>query len=376
MRRLLIAAAVVAGSATAGAFIVSAAPGNAVGAVYTATNAEAGNQVLVYDRTADGQLTLVDTVNTGGQGVGPGVGLGNQGGVRLTDDGRFLLVVNAGSHDISVFDVTGAGLILTDRESSGGLRPVSVAVSGGLVYALNAGGSASDVDNVSGFWLSDAGDLEPIAGSTRPLSDVSTGPAQVEFSPDGRTLVVTEKAPSAIGVFPVGKNGLLGTPTFYTSNGITPFGFAFGKRNQVFVSEAFGGAPDASAVSSYQVSKDGSLVTIDPSVPNTESAACWLVVSNSGRYLYVTNTGSSTISAYEIRPDGSLSLIDPDGASASTGAGSSPIDLAFSVNGRYLYALSAGTNTITGYRVGPHGDLEAVGAVDGLPAGRNGLAAR
>jgi len=376
MRRFLTGAAILAACGTLGVLGATVSAQDSAGAVYTATNDDAANQVLVYDRAASGELTLADTVDTGGLGVGPGVGLGNQGGVRLTRNGEFLLVINAGSHDISVFEVTDAGLVLTDREPSGGLRPVSLAISGALVYALNAGGAVGDADNVSGFWLSDGGDLSPISSSTRPLSDTATAPAQIEFSPDGQTLVVTEKGPSAIGVFPVGKDGRLGMPTYYVSNGMTPFGFAFGKRNQLFVSEAFGGAPNASAVSSYHVSKDGSMVTLDPSVPNTETAACWLVVSNSGRYLYVTNTGSSTISAYEVRPDGSISLLHPDGAAASTGVGSAPIDLAFSGSGRYLYALSAGTNTIMGYRVEPHGELSGVGGVSGLPAGTNGLAAR
>ena len=376
MRRLIIGAGLIALVVAGILPAVSASQPNAAGAVFTATNSDTGNQVLVYSRDALGQLTHAETVGTGGTGVGPGVGLGNQGGVRLTADGQYLLVVNAGSHDVSVFEVNRDGLTLTDREGSGGLRPVSIAISGRLVYVLNAGGAVAGVDNVSGFRLTSRGDLQPIPGSTRLLSAAATGPAQVEFSPDGSTLVVTEKGPSLLDVFPVGRDGLLGAGAFYASSGMTPFGFAFGKRGQLFVSEAFGGAADASAVSSYRIAQDGTLETIDPSVPNTETAACWLVVSNSGRYLYVTNTGSSTISAYGIRPDGSLTLLDAGGASASTGAGSAPIDLAFSQSDRFLYALSAGTNTISGFRVGSHGKLLAIGEVGGLAAGTNGLAAR
>src|SRR5690349_9202269 len=79
----------------------------ASGAVYTATNSASGNAVLVFDRTADGGLTYVNAFATGGHGSGSG--LGNQGGLALTADGKFVLVVNAGSNELSVLQTTGSG---------------------------------------------------------------------------------------------------------------------------------------------------------------------------------------------------------------------------------------------------------------------------
>ena len=374
MTKYITGALAALGLAASSTVVTAVGTPPAPGAVYTATNGAATNEILVYDRAGNGQLTHMATVATGGAGTGSG--LGNQGGLRITADGRFLLVVNAGSHDVSVLRVTPHGLEVTDRVGSGGFRPVSVAVSGRLVYVLNAGGSVGDADNISGFRLSRFGQLTPIAGSTRPLSAASTAPAQVEFSPDGSLLVVTEKATNAIDVFPVNDTGVAGAGTFYPSNAPTPFGFSFGQRGQLFVSEAWGGAPDASSVSSYELSDMAQLVTIDPAVPDTETAACWLVVTASGRYLYVTNTGSSTISGYEIQTDGTIALLDADGATAPTGPGSAPIDLAFSVDDQYLYALSGGANTITIFRRLPQGGLQPGGSVSGLPAGTNGLAAR
>jgi 6-phosphogluconolactonase (cycloisomerase 2 family) len=107
---------------------------------YTATNNAAANEILVFDRSANGALTLADAFATGG--LGSGDGLGNQGGITMTGDGRFLLVVNAGSNDISVLETTGDGLALRDRQPSGGLRPVSVTANRRLVSVLNAGGAA------------------------------------------------------------------------------------------------------------------------------------------------------------------------------------------------------------------------------------------
>ena len=120
---------------------------NVIGQVYTMTNSPAGNAVLAFNRAADGSLTPARSYSTGGTGTG--AGLGNQGGVILV--GRWLAAVNAGSNDVSLFAVNGDGsLSLTDRVSSGGTMPISVTISGNLLYALNAGGNG----NVSGFAIS------------------------------------------------------------------------------------------------------------------------------------------------------------------------------------------------------------------------------
>src|SRR5438876_735880 len=87
-----------------GAGVTAVANGqSAVGAVYTMSNARSGNQILLFDRHVDGTLTPAGAIATGGAGTGGG--LGNQSGLVLSDDGESLLAVNAGSNDISIFDV-------------------------------------------------------------------------------------------------------------------------------------------------------------------------------------------------------------------------------------------------------------------------------
>lgn len=340
------------------------------GSVYTMTNAASGNAVLIYRRAADGTLTPDGSAATGG--LGSGGGLGNQGGVVLADAGPWLLAVNAGSNTISVFRVGGDGsLTWTSMVASGGTLPISLTISGDLVYALNAGGSG----NITGFRLDHGGGLTMVPGSTRPLSGAGVDPAQIAFDPRGRVLVVTEKATNRITTYLVGSDGLASAPHVNPSNGATPFGFAFSGTGALIVSEAFGGAADASAASSYEVNADGSLQLLSGSVPTTETAACWFVVTANGRFAYTSNTGSGSISGYAVR-QGGLSLLDPDGRTGITGAGTAPIDLALSRNSRFLYALNSGNQTIAGFSVGADGSLTAIGAVSGLPASANGLAAR
>jgi 6-phosphogluconolactonase len=340
----------------------------APGAVYVATNATTRNRVLVFARARDGGLSAPRAFATGGTGTGGG--LGNQGGVVLAQENRRLLVVNAGSNDVSVFAVRSNGIELLDRVRSGGQQPISVTVFRRLVYVLNAGGSG----NISGFRLDRHGRLHPLRNSTRPLSSSASDPAQIEFSPDGRMLVVTEKATNTISTYRVNEAGLPRGPNAQRSEGATPFGFAFDPRRTLIVSEAFGGAPNASALSSYRLRADGTLRVVSRSVGTTETAACWVVVTGDGRYAYTTNTGSGSISGYRIRKDGRLSLLDADGVTGMTGAG--PIDLALTNGDRYLYSLDSGSGTISAFRVRADGSLRAFRGVSGIRAGANGLAAR
>lgn len=337
----------------------------AAGAVYTMSNAAAGNVVLAFDRASDGRLTPAGSWSTGG--LGTDASLGNQNGVVLTKDGRWLLVVNAGSNDVSVFGVRPDGLDLVDREPSGGAMPISIAVHDRLVYILNAGGDGG----ISGFTLSPKGDLSALPGSSRPLGGSGVGPAQVTFSPDGAALVVTEKAANAIVTYAVGSDGRAGAPQSHPSIGTTPFGFAFTQQGTLVVSEAATGS-----VSSYRLDSDAGLHVVSPAVPTTQAAACWVVITGNSRFAYTTNAGSGTISGYAIGNDGSLSLLDVDGVTGVTGPGTTPLDAAVSAGSRYLYILDGGTHDIAAFAVGPDGSLTSLDGIAGLPATADGLAVK
>ncbi len=337
------------------------------GAVFTMTNGSAGNDILVFPRRADGSLGEPAAVPTGG--VGTGTGLGNQGGLALSGNGRWLFAVNAGSNDVSAFRVGPHGLRLVARVPSGGTQPISLTLNRNVLYVLNAGGDG----NIAGFWVGWRG-LAPIPGSVQPLSGTGVGPAQIGFHPSGRLLVVTEKATNQLTVYRVDQRGRASAPTSYASNGMTPFGFAFDGRGTLVVSEAFGGATDASAVSSYRFRDNGAPAVRSGSVPDTESAACWIAITENGKFAYTTNAASGSISGYAITPDGRLELLDEDGVTGSTGPGSGPIDMTMSRNSRYLYSLNSGNGTISVFLIRAGGSLESLGTVNGLPATANGLA--
>jgi 6-phosphogluconolactonase (cycloisomerase 2 family) len=339
------------------------------GKVFSSSNADSGNALMVYDRTAGGGLRELGQVATGGLGLGHG--LGSQGAVSLSTDGRFVFVVNALSNTVSTFEITDDELSLRSVVDTGGLTPISVTEHDGLVVVLNSGGDG----NIVALRNQD-GVLSLIDGSQRDLSAPGgVGPAQVSFSTDAQTLVVTEKASNRLSSYSVDTDGSIGQAIVTASPGQTPFGFAFNRNNRLIVSEAIGGAPGASTVSSYRFKdKQGAQpLVVSAAVPDTQGAACWVAVTPNGRYAYVANTGSSSVSSFKVAHSGAISLVQA--VAGSTGAGSSPADSAVSANGRHLYVRSGGTATISSFRIAPDGSLSAEAALGSLPASAYGLAA-
>ena len=348
------------GAALALAVPAVASAHSQAGFVYTETNSPTGNAVLGFARIADGALAPIGSFATGG--LGSGGNLATQGEVVLTGDAGWLLAVNAASNDVSLFRVHADGaLSLTDRASAHGTDPVSVTVHGDVVYVLDAGGAG----NIAGFRLGGSG-LHYLAGSSRPLSGSATGPAEVAFSTDGRFLVVTERNTNLLDTYLV-IGGIAGWPVTTISSGPVPYGFAFDLRDHPIVSEAAN-----STLSSYRLGIAGATV-ISASVPTGGIAACWVAVTPNGRIAYDSNAHGGTISSFAIHVDGSISLVQS--VAADTGAGSTPLDLAASSNGRFLYVNEAGSQMLAGYRIGLGGSLTAVPGSISLPAGSSGLAA-
>lgn len=338
-----------------------------VGKVFTSTNAAAGNELLVYGRAADGSLQLLGREPT--QGLGTGGGLGSQGAVTLSGDGRHLFVVNAGSHTVSTFALNGHQLSLVSVVDAGGLQPVSVAESEGTVYVLDAGGSG----NVAGF-RNAGGTLVPLAGSVRALSAAGgTGPAQVGIGRD--VLVVTEKATNRLVTWRLNADGTPGARAVTPAAGITPFGFAIDQRDHLVVSEAFGGASGGSAASSYTFGPRGDAVpqVASASVPTLQTAACWVAMTPNGRWAYTGNAGNSSVSLYDVAPDGRIVLRQP--AAGITGPNAGVTDLAVSRDGHALYALAPRGAQIASFTIERDGTLTQLGSASGVPGTPAGLAA-
>ena len=332
------------------------AEGELVGHVYVDDNVAGANTVSAFDRHSDGSLTRLSGSPFEVGGAGTGKGLSSQGAIQLSDDGRYLLAVDAGSNQISVLRIHPDGSLRPAEGSpvwSGGTSPVSIAVHEDLVYVANNGGTSP---NITGFRLNPGGHLQPLDDSTVPVPAGFT-PADVLFNATGSNLVVTLlgpqfASPAATASYAVGEDGRLTAAAdspFHVKNAGT-IGAAFRPTDpsQLFISNAHDG-PLAGSVSAFHVSADGTLTAIGSPVGDGQTAPCWVEISRDGQYLYTTNTGSSSISSYSVAADGRLSLIGSTPLRNPNGIGA--LDLRLDPSGHFLYVTDSGLHAVTAFAV-------------------------
>ncbi len=329
-------------------------------AVFVQTDNLSGNQVVAYDRAANGTLALGGTYDTGGLG---GQLLGSaadhtasQGSLTYDQRNALLYAVNAGSNTVSVFSVRGDDLSLRQVIGSGGVFPVSVAVHGNVVYVLNALNGGSIQGYVSFF-----GHLFPLPGSYRnlglsiPSNDnqfVST-PGQVAFSPDGSQLIVTTKASgNGIDVFGVGRFGELSpSPVVNVQPPNTvPFAIAFDPAGHLVVADA-----GTNALSTFTLNPDGTVNLLD-AVVTGQSATCWVAPAQG--YLYASNAGSASVSGFQPSANGELTLLTP-----TTGTDPGTVDASASLGGQFLYVQTGGNGIVDEFQVNANGSLSELGTV-------------
>jgi len=343
-------------------------------AVFVMTNDATHNAVMAFPRNPDGSLGRGHKFLTGGRGSGGTTDpLASQGSLTLSSDGSLLFAVNAGSGELSVFRVFGNFLWLSDVVPCGGSEPVAVAQYRDLVYLVNAGGT----NNVVGFRLTHDQKLKRISHANYLLSTGNTGPGSITFSPDGRLLLVTEKATNKIDAFTVHADGTLGSVVTTASVGPGAFAVQFAPNGTALVVETGpAGGTNASAISSYAADAEGKLSVISPSVATQGAATCWLQVTPNGRYVYTANSATSSISGFSVGAHGSLTPL-PGTIVGTLPSGSTDLDITVSSNGRFLYTLNAGMGTVGIFEIENDGTLLSLGEMDGLPAkaGLNGIAA-
>ena len=357
------------------AAVAAIAAGNAsavssvVGHVYVDDNTAGANTIAAFDRHADGTLTPMPGSPFAAGGAGTGAGIGSQGALQITSDGKYLLAADAGSNQISVLRIDSDGGLKPvggGPVSSGGVEPVSIAVHDGLVYVANAGNGGS---NYTGFTLNPGGHLRPLAGSTVALPDGST-PGDVLFNGDGTRLVGVRVGTSLIDSFTVGTDGLLttapGSPI--AAQGPGPFGSEFRPTDptELYVSNAHGGG-GAGTVSAFADGNDGSLTSIGSSpFADFQTAPCWVEISHDGQFLFTVNTASNSISRYTIGSDGSLSLI---GSTPLATAGAGAEDARLAPDGQTLWVVETGAAKLGAFAVDGGGLTELPSSPTALPAG-------
>jgi len=388
------------------------------GHLYMQTN-EVKNAIIHYHWSANGTLAEVERPATGGAGSGElspiyHVKRPNDfegaGSVILTPDRRFLFATNAGDNSVSSFAVDKEGRVTlldvkpTGNPTNGGAKSLAYAPSSRTLFVLHTVGP----DHLRLMSVDEKGKLtaRPEQYSVNTKDWPNRGPTMVVLSPDGKFLVVATAFdelpsrknpdgslilwiprpdgtlhvivsnapdPDGIVVFPVGKDGGLGEPSFYDARGAVPFYIAFLHNRPDTFLIGFGVA-DGLAMGRIDAEGKinvGPIVKIDTSA-GLPSEVCWLAVSPDDRFVFTTNFGYSTISSFRIDGNGLSIAKDPaspkvkgDGTfRAIDGVVSSgPSDSWLTPDGAYLYQIYGNASKLVGYATQRDGSLKEVTSV-------------
>ena len=369
------------------------------GAVYAMTNALGSNQILVYHRAADGTLTLVQTIATGGGGSGLQLSgpdsLGSAGSLQLDEEHHLLFAVNTNSAStnngsgaynsdceqgsITSFGVASDGtLTVVAQVSSGGLFPNSLTVkkienwddgngwearSPYLLYALNAGGpgTCSENPNITGFRVDNDGHMRSI-GSTRtidpgPLAGTGSG---VNCNvggfpmPDfdcGLNPPAFPRSPGQVGFTPEG-NQLIVTVKGTNSIYVFPVG-ENGRAGSPTITQSPG--PSLPTYFGFTFDKKGHLLLSEAFGASTSIPA----------------GGAGAVSSFTVTRTGDLQTISADIGDGGTAACWVALE---SSTRKYLYDSNNLSNSLSSYLVGRDGSLTLLAGTAATANGPNDMA--
>jgi hypothetical protein len=394
------------------------------GHLYMQTN-EIRNAIIQYSRSADGTITELEHIPTGGAGSGVFKPISGQdsapnafegaGSVILTPDRRFLFTTNGGDNSVSSFRVGMNGrLTLIDVKptgnpvegKSGTAKSLAYAPSCGMLFVLHSFGP----DHLRLMSVDAAGKLTPrperytvnthdkpnrvstmvvvspderfvFVGTTFDEPIVSTG-----LYPDGSPILWVQRGggafhsiasnapdPDGLAVFPLREDGSLGTARFYDAGGGSPFYIAFlhGRPDTFIIGYAVGDGCAMGTIEKDGKVSIGPLVKIDTSA-GLPSELCWVAVSPDDRTIYATNFGYSNISSYHINGGGLEIACDPacprvpgDGTARGVcgDVTSGPADNWLTPDGAYLYQIYGNAAKLVGYATHADGSLKEVASV-------------
>jgi 6-phosphogluconolactonase (cycloisomerase 2 family) len=396
------------------------------GHLYMQTN-EVKNAVIHYHRLANGTLTEVERVATGGAGTGPFKPISGQesapnafegaGSVILSPDRKFLFATNGGDNSVSSFAVSDQGrLKLIDTkptgnaveavEGSGTAKSLAYCPSKSMLYVVHSFGP----DHIRIMSVSGDGKLTPrmerytantpekphrvptmgvlspdekflLVGTTFDLPIAISGtypdgsPILWVPGPDGKWRSVASNAPDPDGIviFRVNADGTLGEPSFQDGGGGSPFYIQFlHNRPDTFII----GYAVGDGVSMGRIDEDGR-IGVGKIVPiDTRRGAiaelCWLSVSPDDRFLYATVFGYSDVTTFhidglEIRvaKDPACPKVEGDGTFRALcgDVSSGPSDSWVSPDGAFFYQIYGNASKLVGYATNPDGSLEEVTSV-------------
>jgi DNA-binding beta-propeller fold protein YncE len=221
----------------------------------------------------------------------------------------------------------------------------------------------SGSNNITVFRIASNGALRPIAGS--PFPTLSSVPAAIKVSPDGKFLEVTLPYLKEIQMFNIAANGSLtsvgafsgGGEQYLSGGDINCTGWL------LYAAEANGTGTSGTIVDGYYISHKGTLTSVpgSPFEPGVGlgSGVVLLGYGLGRERLYVSDHNSQTVTAFSVAPNGSLSLLPGSPFPMKPPAGG-PSGMATSQDGRFLYVANYNNGVVSVFSVNEWGGLTEV----------------
>jgi len=399
-------------------FTASSSALAAANKLYSVSNKQDANTVVVYQRNNEGKFAISQEIRTGGKGTGdleipalkkdPTHPLMNgddplisANAIAQSDDDNWIVVVNPGDASVSLLAVRPDGkLKRKNNVSSSDKFPVSVAIEGNLVAVASVGDN-NGAGSIGLMEITENG-MIAVSGSRR---DLNARPSTIDFSTDGKYVVVNELVTGKIKIFAVENGNLSSAPVSEIDSPrdtdgrfqAIPVGFTIHGTSDgdvISVSEARFLTPDfllrgptegvkqvvqsplytwqTGSLSTYRLAADGNISLISgdvltgAAIEGGELANCWVVLSPDSKRLWAVNAMSSSISSFRIRENGTAALVN-DKAFKIAGEQSFFSDIAISDDGKEIYQLVGNQGAIMIFDVAEDGNLKAKQTVGGLP---------
>jgi 6-phosphogluconolactonase (cycloisomerase 2 family) len=284
--------------------------------------------------------------------AGPGVQ-----SIVLHPSKQFLYAANSSSSDISLFLVSSTGGLTEVTRTSVmplGTTPTLLVMdpAGSFLYVGNA-----ESENISVFSIASTSGALTQVGSPVPMG---MSPLNMALLPSGNFLFVTGQSGSQgyIEAFSVTAGNL--SLVQVTTTGKTPDGLAIDPGGKYLYTADLGD----NSISEFSIDTSSSTVLSELlGSPFGQSATyaspIWLLVDNSGEYLYVANQGTGNLSAYAIGSDGGLTLL----TSSPFVTNAQPSVIASDPSGKYLFVGNQKSAAIESFSLTTsNGTLSEVGS--------------
>lgn len=315
--------------------------------VYVGNNLSTGAGIMIFRRDNTGRLTEMPNspVLTGGLGLFDIVGFNrtptgifgavdigpfkHDANLILNKDRTRLFVVNQGSDNLSVFNISDDGLTLTPVPGSPfatGHVPASIGLAAfDTVIVVNKnddpGGQKQPGQHgsIQTYKMAADGSLSPVPGSLIELPgarcgegvfcDQTTTPSQVLVSEDGKLAFVNDFFAGMIRPYVVQPDGRLKATKPFDVRSLGPdvlpisgrsFPFTLGLGLYPGKNILYAGLLFENKVAVFTFNPKNGKLKFQNTAPNGGSSVGWFTVRKDGKYMWTSNQVSNSVSTYDL----------------------------------------------------------------------------